>query len=286
LLKITSFLPPIPKLKITDVGAMLIGQATEPYARLLATVNCDVLGFEPNATECDKLNQLKKPGHTYLPYFIADGFSHTFYECNYPMTSSLFEPNTALCAKFNNLEELMRVVKTYPVETKRLDDIVEAKGTAYLKIDTQGSEVMVLQGAAETLASTLVIHTEVLFVPLYKYQPLFADIDALLRSSGFMLNQMMPAGRTFKPLVLRGDANVMMSQLLWADTVYVRDFMMFDQLEPEQLLTLTIVLHQNYGACDLAQVALAAYDRRMGTKLQRSYNAELSKMNVGISVSE
>jgi hypothetical protein len=177
-------------------------------------------------------------------------------------------------------------VKTYPVETKRLDDIVEAKGTAYLKIDTQGSEVMVLQGAAETLASTLVIHTEVLFVPLYKYQPLFADIDALLRSSGFMLNQMMPAGRTFKPLVLRGDANVMMSQLLWADTVYVRDFMMFDQLEPEQLLTLTIVLHQNYGACDLAQVALAAYDRRMGTKLQRSYNAELSKMNVGISVSE
>jgi FkbM family methyltransferase len=249
-------------------------------------VNCDVLGFEPNAAECDKLNQLKKTGHTYLPYFIADGFRHTFYDCNYPMTSSLFEPNTALLAKFNNLEELTRVVTTYPVETKRLDEIPEAKGTPYLKIDTQGSEVMVLQGAAETLASVLVVHTEVLFVPLYKDQPMFADINALLRSRGFVLNQMMPSGRTFKPLVWRGNVDAMMSHLLWADAVYVRDFMMFDRLEPEQLLTLTTILHQTYGACDLAQVALAAYDRRMGTQLQRSYNAELLKMNMGVSLNE
>ena len=135
---ISSLLPPLPRIKIVDVGAMTLGQGTEPYAALLKAVPCEVIGFEPVAAELEKLNQLKLPGHKFLPHIIGDGSPRTFYECNHAMTSSLFEPNTELLAKFQNLEELTRVTKSYPVETKRLDDIPEVEGTDFLKVDVQG----------------------------------------------------------------------------------------------------------------------------------------------------
>jgi FkbM family methyltransferase len=268
---IAPVLPPLPRLKIVDVGAMSIGEGEEPYSRLMKAVPCEVIGFEPVAAECDKLNREHHEGRSYLPYFIGDGAPHTFHECNFPMTSSLFEPNTPLVTKFQNLEIVMRVVKTYPVETRRLDDIAETVGLDFLKIDVQGGEMLVLRGAAERLKSALVVHTEVEFVPLYKDQPLFADIDAELRAQGFLLHRMGFTGRTFKPLISNNDANAMMSQWLWGDAVYVRDFMRFETMPPVALLKLAAILHENYGSFDLAAVALEAHDRVAGSRLHPGY---------------
>ena len=134
---IVSILPPLPRLKIVDIGAMLVGKGDVAYSKLSKTLPCEIIGFEPNAAECDKLTRMHHEGHRYLPYFIGDGAPHTFYECNFPMTSSLFEPNAPLLAKFQNLEILMQVVKTYTVETRRLDDVVETVGVDFLKIDVR-----------------------------------------------------------------------------------------------------------------------------------------------------
>jgi FkbM family methyltransferase len=271
MLSIASILPTLPRLKIVDVGAMSIGEGEEPYSRLTKAVPCEVMGFEPLAAECDKLNRVAREGRSYLPYFIGDGAPHTFHECNFPMTSSLFEPNTPLVAKFQNLEVVMRVVKTYPVETRRLDDIAETAGLDFLKLDVQGGEMLVLRGAAERLKSALVVHTEVEFVPLYKDQPLFADIDAELRAHGFLLHRMGATGRTFKPLISNNDANAMMSQWLWGDAVYVWDFMRFETMPPVALLKLAAILHENYGSFDLAAVSLETHDRVAGSSLHPGY---------------
>jgi FkbM family methyltransferase len=271
MLSIASVLPPLPRLKIVDVGAMSLGEGEDPYSRLMRAVPCEVIGFEPATAECDKLNREQHEGRTYLPYFIGDGGAHTFHECNFPMTSSLFEPNTPLVAKFQNLAEVMQVTKTYPVETRRLDDIAETAGVDFLKIDVQGGEMLVLRGAAERLKSTLVVHTEVEFVPLYKDQPLFADIDAQLRAQGFLLHRMGFTGRTFKPMIWNNDANAMLSQWLWGDAIYVQDFMKFETMPPVALLKLAAILHENYGSFDLAAVALEAHDRVAGSKLHPAY---------------
>jgi FkbM family methyltransferase len=270
-MQIASILPPLPRLKIVDVGAMFLGDGADPYARLQKALQCDVIGFEPVGAEYEKLKAMSDPSRIYLPYFIGDGATHTFHECNFAMTSSLLEPDSALLDKFQNLGNLVQVVKTYPVETKRLDDIPEVAGADYLKVDVQGGEMLVFGGAVELLKSVLVIHTEVEFVPLYKRQPLFADIDTFLRGHGFLLHKLSSTGRTFKPLIWNNDLNSMLSQMLWGDAIYVRDFMRFDRLSPDALIKLAAILHENHGSLDLAAVALAAYDQKTGSQLHARY---------------
>ncbi len=57
------------------------------------------------------------PGRTYLPYVVGDGQSHTFHECNYPMTSSIYPPNMPSWSGSRLWRELMQVVKTTELQT-------------------------------------------------------------------------------------------------------------------------------------------------------------------------
>ena len=63
----------------------------------------------------------------------------------------------------------------------------------------------------------------------------------------------------------------MLSQILWGDAVYVRDFMLFDALSDQALLKIAAIVHATYHSVDLAAVALAAYDRQQRTELQQAY---------------
>jgi FkbM family methyltransferase len=269
---LASVIPDLPRLKIVDIGAMSLGEGEDPYSELMKTLPCEVIGFEPLPEECEKLNRSAGAHRRYLPHFIGDGSEQTFHRCAAPMTSSLLEPDAALMSMFQTLGELTRVVATQRVQTTRLDDIAQARGTDFLKIDVQGGELMVLQGARETLRDVLLIHTEAEFLPLYKDQPLFGDLDAFLRREGFVLHKIATVdGRAFKPMVREGDPSRLISQLLWCDVVYVRDFTAFDRLSPVQLRKLAAILHANYGSFDLASVALAAHDRQTGSGLQQRY---------------
>lgn len=268
----TGRLPPIPKIKIVDVGAMAVDNTDALYTALLKATPCEVIGFEPQEQECAKLSALNHPGHTFLPWFIGDGARHTFHECAHGATSSLFEPNLPLMEKFQRLAPLSRVVRKTEVATRRLDDIPEVAGTDFLKLDVQGAELLVLAGAGETLKNVGVVHTEVEFVPLYKNQPLFSDIDLCLRKHGFAFHTVTHTmGRTFKPLILNNDVNAAWSQKLWGDFVYVKDFMKFHELTSTQLLKIAAILHWNYRSVDLASVALKAYDEKEGTSAFPTY---------------
>jgi FkbM family methyltransferase len=258
-------------IRIVDIGAMAIADP-DAYAPLAASLGCEVVGFEPLEEECEKRNRHARPGCVYLPYVIGDGSVQTFYETNSGMTSSLFEPNAALLRMFDNLEEHVRVVATRQVQTRRLDDVEEARGADFLKADVQGAELMVFQGAEKILRDVLVIHAEAEFVPLYKNQPLFADVDAFLRAKGFVLHKMAHcAGRLFKPFSMARDGRREPSQWLWCDAVYVRDFLALDRLSEMQLLKLAAILHENYGSHDIAALALSAHDRRTGSNYQAQY---------------
>lgn len=268
---IASILPPLPRLRIVDVGAMWTGADADRYANLVRALPCDVIGFEPVAAEYQKLVALNRSQHRYFPDFIGDGSLRTFYECRAPYTSSLFEPDLAMARNFEYLAEALQVVRTHQVQTTRLDDIAETAGVDFLKVDVQGGEIMVFQGAPACLKSAVIVDVEVDFIPLYKNQPLFADVDSFLRSQGFMLHRIQHYTLSFKSKVAKNESAATSQQTAWGDAVYVRDFPAFERLEPHSLLKLAAILHENYRSYDLAARALGAYDRMMPTDLHSRY---------------
>ena len=261
-----------PTIRIVDVGAMSLGEDKDPYAKLMRAVPCEVIGFEPVARECARLNASARPGCRYLPHAVGDGPAQTFHECSAPMTSSLLEPDAALLGMFHELAEVTRVLERRPVQTVRLDDLAETRGADYLKLDVQGGELMVLRGAAERLTELLFVHTEIEFLPLYKGQPLFADIDAFLRQSGFLLHKLSGLNSaSFKLPGVEVELSSTLNQAMWGEAVYVRDFRAFERLPAEALLKIAVILHENYGSTDLAARALAAHDAKAATDLADRY---------------
>ncbi len=274
---IFEIIPDRPTIKVIDIGAMTLGPGTDSYSSLEQAGVARIVGFEPVQSECEKLNAAAGDSKVYLPYAIGDGTQQKLHVCNYPMTSSLYEPYTSLVEKFQNLANVMEVVQKQEVQTHRLDDIEEVRDPDYLKLDVQGAEFDVLGGAQRALSEAVIVHTEVEFVPLYKDQPLFAEVDQRLRQAGYVFHKFGGlCGRTFKPLVANNNINRALSQLLWADAVYVKDFMALERLSPEKLLKLAIVLHVVYGSWDLAAFVLRARDAQADGDLADQYIQRLT----------
>jgi FkbM family methyltransferase len=271
-----AFLPAVPTINVVDVGAMFAGDGSEPYSALRNAGLARVVGFEPVAEECERLNRRFGLPHRYLQYAIGDGTARRLHVCTESMTSSLYEPNTALLSAFDGLEAVVRVVRELPIETHRLDDVPEAAEADYLKIDAQGAALDVLRGAPRLLARALVVHTEVEFAPLYRDQPLFADVDTSLRGSGYGLFTLDEIhSRVYLPL---GERDVPSSrrfrQALWTDAVYVRHLFELDRLDARELAKLFVILHVSYGAIDLCARVLEHLDAKSGTAAVKRYRSE------------
>ncbi|WP_241666984.1 FkbM family methyltransferase [Muricoccus nepalensis] len=251
-------------LHIVDVGANPI-DGTPPYAPLLASGNATVLGFEPNPAALDRLQAMKGPRETYLPHAIGDGGQHTLHVCAAPGMTSLLRPNPAVLGLFHGFPDWGRVVEEIPVATMRLDDIPEARGADMLKIDIQGGELMAMRHAESLLRDLLVIQTEVEFLPLYADQPLYADVEQHLRARGFVLHRFFPTvSRVIAPMLVNNNIYEGMSQLVWADAIFVRDFTRPELFSDRQLLAAATILHDCYGSLDLVLHLLTEHDRRTG----------------------
>lgn len=272
-------------IRCLDVGALGLSGETEPWV-LWAQAGCaEVLGFEPLKEECDQLNlkaQHSGAAIRYLPWALGDGLEHTLYITNAPMTSSLFPPARSTVDLFPALGELMQVEQRMQVQTHRLDDLEEAAGTDFLKLDVQGAELMILENARDCLKSVSVIQCEVEFVELYAGQPLMADVDAFLRSQGFcFLRYVYMMGRPFKPLKRADSPYAAISQTLWADALYVRDFRRMDRWSERQLRAGAFILHEAYEAYDLALLILQELNRRGAGELSSCYATALMLLAEG-----
>lgn len=272
-------------IRIVDVGAASHGRLTEPYASLLQAGCARVLGFEPDIQACDELNRLYRGSENgessgdascvYIPKFVGDGQPGTYHETSWSMTGSLFKPNTPLLERFDQLGEVVALKATHPVKTVRLVDLPEATEIDMIKIDVQGAELAVFEGAAERLDQVLMIWTEVEFIPLYEKQPLFRDVDRFLTERGFLLHSFDAlASRRFKAFVSAGGERLRRAQVLWADAIYVRDFRSLAELSTRKLKKLALLLDQVAGADDLCFEVLRLLDENEGTNSQSQFIAD------------
>ena len=142
----------------------------------------------------------------------------------------------------------------------------------FFKIDVQGAELAVFQGGERVLRNALLAQTEVEFVELYENQPLFADVDILLRSYGFQFHTFDGfGGRCFKPLMAHDNINLPMRQALWSDAIYVKDWLRFDKLPLDKLHRLAVLLHEVIRSFDLCHLVLQTIDARCGGDVATRY---------------
>ncbi len=222
---------------VIDVGARW--GAARSWFRLKPLAQ--LIGFEPDPLECQRLNDVADQSQEHVfPLALGkeDGVA-TLYVTREPGCSSLYPPSEVMRTRHPSLRETMAVEKTTEVRLTRLATWAKEQGISqvdFIKLDTQGSEFDILSGADALLDHVLGIEAEVMFSPLYDGQPLFADVDRLLRARGFTLWRLESlAHYSERPIQrLHSNTDVYYEQtlvrhqrgdgrLVWANAVYFRD---------------------------------------------------------------
>ncbi len=170
-----------------------------------------------------KASSVYLPDLTYLRRYYIDGSTKSIADDVYGNDKTLD------ISKFD-------VMKTVTVEADTLDNQLAQSGMLdvdFVKLDVQGHELPILKGGRDTLSNAVGVEVEVEFVPFYKGQPVFHEVDAYLGSCGFELYDLK---RTFRNRVGQKVYGDRKGQLLWADALYLRS--------PEKLLQDTNVSAQ------------------------------------------
>lgn len=246
---------------IVDVGANRV-DVRPPYQEMLDYGLCTVTGFEPQERPLAFLQEHKGPLERYLPHVVGDGSEQRLNITKAEGMTSLLTPDQNQLRLFHPFAEWGSVVEERDVQTHRLDDL-DIDDFDLLKIDVQGAELMVLQNGRERLREAVAIHTEVSFVPLYLGQPTFGDVDAELRSQGFVPHSMPDVKQwAIAPTVFDDNFYTPGNQLLNADIVYVRDLAHVERMTSDQLSHLALIAFHIYGSVDLAVFCIIELQQR------------------------
>lgn len=246
---------------IIDISANPI-DGDPPYKEMLGYGLCTVTGFEPQQRALAELQQRKGPLENYRPEVVADGREHRLKITKASGMTSLLTPDHNQLALFTPFLDFGTVVEEQEVQTHRLDDL-DVDDFDLLKIDAQGSELMVFQNGQHRLGNAVAIHTEVSLVPLYHGQPTFGDIDNELRSQGFMPHSIPDVKRwAIAPTVFDGNVYTPGNQVLEADIVYVRDLAHPERMTSEQLSHLAMIAFHIYGSVDLTVYCILQLQQR------------------------
>lgn len=270
----------LPVVEVLDIGARQEGG--DRYAPLVEQNLARVTGFEPELSEFERLKTRPGP-FTYFPYVLGAGGPATMHVARYPGCSSLLEPDPAVIDLFETIgastvDWNFFVLDRTTVQTVRLDDVRGLAPPDFIKIDVQGAELSVLAHGARALSSATVVQTEVEFLPLYKNQPLFGDMQCFLRDHGFVLHKLIDiSGRKFRPIQDAANPYQAISQVLWADAVFVRNFVELGKWTDGGLLKAALVLNDIYRSYDLVFHVLREYDARTKENLSGKYAASLNR---------
>lgn len=221
-------------LQKTGVGVLDVGArgGIRPIFRSVAPL-LDVVGFEPDPSEAQRLLQeakasLRFQSLTYLPVALGKtSGEHVLYLCRSRGASAFSKPNRAFLNRFPDAGRY-DVMGTASVPVRSLDSLVSdpsvrlPRSIDFIKMDTQGSELEILQGASELLRTQVVaIEVEVLFARLYESQPVFRDVDAWLSERGFSLFKLRRQELVRNPYATR--PHISAGQLAFGDALYLRD---------------------------------------------------------------
>jgi len=198
----------------------------------------DAVGLEADPIECARLNTqaAARPGAwrslRFIPAALAGSVGRrTLCLTRHRGTSSLLEGDEEFGKRFAR-PDYYAVEQTLEVDTTTLDELVIAlrlDPPAFMKIDVEGIEKEVIEGAPQTRDGLLGLRLEAAFARPRRGQPLFHEIDASLRDAGFIpmgfeeLHHWRRRSLVKHPKRARGLHPYSRGQMIHADILYLRD---------------------------------------------------------------
>lgn len=185
-------LPASDGVTLVDVGA---AGGIQPRWKVIES-NLNYIGFEPDDRS---RHELDRSNHEFRSYEVHP---HALWNkpgmlsinlCRKAQVSSHFTPNYQFLSLFAESERF-EVVATERLEARKLDQL-GIKAADFIKLDIQGGELSVLEGAECLLESAFGLEVEVEFLPLYVNQPLFGEITSFLSRVGFEFVDFVNLGR-------------------------------------------------------------------------------------------
>jgi len=193
---------------VLDVGAHY-GE----YAAFLREVGYTgkLVSFEPVARNFEQLRARAAQDPQWEIHNMALGQSDTTMEitvCHDTELSSFLTPND-YCASHMGTTDL--VAGTEQVQVRTLDTMFEecvagiADPRVFLKLDTQGYDLMVLGGAGRHLARVHGLQSEVSLKPIYNGMPSYLEALPAFKELGFEATGMFPVNRDCQLLLIEVD---------------------------------------------------------------------------------
>lgn len=171
-------------ISLLDVGAA--GGAHERWA--VYRKHIDFFAVEPDLRSADSI---ARKGAFKSETIITRGLWSEEREiilnlCREPKVSSVFTPNLTFLGIFPH-PDAYDVLDRRLISVTTIDKAASELGTHFdsIKLDIQGAELEVLNGAESILKTSLAIEVEVEFSEAYQGQPLFDDVFKHLKFRGF-----------------------------------------------------------------------------------------------------
>jgi len=252
-------------LQCLDIGAR--GKPTDDLLPIAWASR--VYGFEPDRTECDRLNSRYASDKTASPFKKVTFFPvalgrkkerRTLYLTAHRGASSLLQPIPEAGDMFCR-NEYVSVEDTCEIDTFPLDGFLEEneiRDVVYAKIDVEGLELEILESATDLLSSSLMaLRVEVAFLKTRVGQPYYGELECFLRDfdfspMGFLeLHHWRHLTKTKYPRRSTGQIPFSRGQIAHGDVLFFKNLESLIERAPQECMRAAF-LAMTYGYIDYA----------------------------------
>lgn len=229
-----------------------------------------IIGFDLDPAECARLNGID-PRTQYLPFALdREARRRTVYVASYSASSSFYRTDASYFDRYTAAQNAV-VMAEPTLETTTLSAALASIGlhsADFIKVDAEGAELEILQGAQDLLPSVQGILSEVRFTKRFCGCPEYWEVEKYLREQSFELYDLdvyrlsrksLPYPYLYSNYFDDGRPAAGPStqgQVLWADALYMRDLV--GAAPRERNLIVAACLFEIFGLSDCAAELVVA----------------------------